>query len=90
MKRLLLSFAMLFAVLSANALGYDEARERALYLTDKMAYELNLTDEQYESVYQINLEYFLSINSVADIDGLYWNYRNEDLRYLLWDAQYSL
>ncbi len=90
MKRLLLSFAMLFAVLSANALGYDEARERALYLTDKMAYELNLTDEQYESVYQINLEYFLSINSVADIDGMYWNYRNEDLRYILWDTQYSL
>lgn len=90
MKRLLLSFAMLFAVLSANALGYDEARERALYLTDKMAYELNLTDEQYESVYQINLEYFLSIYSVADIDGMYWNYRNEDLRYILWDTQYSL
>lgn len=90
MKRLLLSFAMLFAVLSANALGYDEARVRALYLTDKMAYELNLTDEQYESVYQINLEYFLSINSVADIDGMYWNYRNEDLRYILWDTQYSL
>ena len=90
MKRLLLSFAMLFAVLSANALGYDEARERALYLTDKMAYELNLTDEQYESVYQINLEYFLSINSVADLDGMYWNYRDEDLRYILWDTQYSL
>lgn len=79
----------LFSVSSVSALNYDEARERAWYLTDKMAYELNLTPEQYDRVYQINLDYFMQVNSPHDLYGYYWNYRDEDLRYVLYDWQYQ-
>jgi hypothetical protein len=51
-----------FAV-AASAMSYSQAREQALFLTDKMAYELNLTDDQYEAAYEINLDYLLSVNS---------------------------
>lgn len=45
-----------FAV-AASAMSYSQAREQALFLTDKMAYELNLTDDQYEAAYEINLDF---------------------------------
>ena len=45
---------MLTFSISANAMSYEQARNEALFLTDKMAYELNLTDEQYEAAYEIN------------------------------------
>lgn len=48
MKRYILSLAMICScILGANAMDYETAREEALYLTDKMAYELNLNDQQY-------------------------------------------
>lgn len=91
MKRVLLSLLLvLTGSLAANALNYNDARERAWFLTDKMAYELNLTPEQYDMAYEVNLEYFLSINSAADCTGRYWSYRNADLRYILFDWQYEL
>jgi hypothetical protein len=76
--------------LAANALNYDDARESAWFLTDKMAYELNLTPEQYDMAYQVNLEYFLNIRTASDCTGRYWTYRNADLRYILFDWQYEL
>ena len=90
MKRLLLSIVMAVSVLAANAFSYERAREQALFLTDKMAYELNLTEQQYDLAYQINLDYFLNVSSSRDIYGVYWQYRNDDLRYILYDWQYSL
>ena len=36
-------------MVTAGAMSYSQAREQALFLTDKMAYELNLTDDQYEA-----------------------------------------
>ena len=48
MKRLLISLTMVLAAWTgAKAMSYEMAREEALYLTDKMAYELNLNDQQY-------------------------------------------
>ena len=45
MKRFILSIVMMLTVaMSTMAMSYELARERALFLTDKMAYELNLTD----------------------------------------------
>ena len=41
--------AMVMMTVSATAMSYEQARQQALFLTDKMAYELNLTDEQYEA-----------------------------------------
>ncbi len=91
MKRVLLSLLLvLTGSLAANALSYNDARERAWFLTDKMAYELNLNPEQYDVVYQVNLEYFLQVNSPSDCTGRYWRYRNTDLRYILFDWQYDL
>lgn len=89
MKKLLFTLmAIMTTVVSANAMDFEQARERALFLTDKMAYELNLTDDQYEAVYEVNLDYFLGIRSEADIDGVYWSNRNTDLYYILADWQY--
>ena len=91
MKRYVLTLLIVLAgTLSAKAISYNEARDRAWFLTDKMAYELNLTPDQYDRVYQVNLDYFMSIAYEADCYGVYWNYRDTDLRYILWDWQYRL
>lgn len=89
MKRFILSMAvMLMTVFSASAMSYEQARDRALFLTDKMAYELNLNDEQYEAAYEVNLDYLMSINTYDDLYGTYWTRRNLDLSYILFDWQY--
>lgn len=90
MKRFLLSFVLMASVLSAGAFSYERAREQALFLSDKMAYELNLTERQYDLAYQINLDYFMSVSSQRDLFGAYWQYRDADLRYVLYDWQYTL
>lgn len=91
MKRLLVILISAFAfTTNVNALSYNEARDRAWYLTDKMAYELNLTEEQYDRAYEINLDYFLSVHSPNDIEGNYWRYRNTDFGHILFDWQYNL
>ena len=89
MKRLLLSLLLAAAGASASAMNYTDAREYAYFLTDKMAYELNLTPTQYDQVYQVNLDYFLSVNSPYDLYGRYGDYRDDDLRYILYDWQYA-
>lgn len=91
MKRFLLSFALLVAATaSLHAMSFRKARQYAYFLTDKMAYELNLTEEQYERAYEVNLDYFLSVDSPHDIYGNYWHFRDSDLRYILFDWQYAL
>lgn len=71
-----------------NAMSYEQARQQALFLTDKMAYELNLTNDQYEAAYEINLDYLIGVNTYDDLYGPYWRYRNVDLSYVLLDWQY--
>ena len=44
---------MMVMTISANAMNYTAAKNEALFLSDKMAYELNLTAAQYEAVYDI-------------------------------------
>ena len=80
---------MLTATVSANAMSYEQARNEALFLTDKMAYELNLTDEQYEAAYEINLDYLMGVTSRYDVYGTYWERRNLDLSYILLDWQWN-
>ena len=58
---------MLTSTLSASAMSYEQARNEALFLTDKMAYELNLTDEQYEAAYEINLDYLMGVAGRDDV-----------------------
>ena len=82
--------AMMMAMtITANAMSYRAARNEALFLSDKMAYELNLTDAQYEAVYEINLDYLMSVNGRADVFGPWWDRRNADLRYVLTTWQYA-
>jgi hypothetical protein len=90
MKKFILAFtALLTMAVSANAMSYEQARQQALFLTDKMAYELNLTDDQYEAAYEINLDYLMGINDYNDLYGAYWQQRNLDLSYILLDWQYN-
>ena len=89
MKKFILALTALFCMtVTAKAMSYEQAREQALFLTDKMAYELNLTDDQYEAAYEINLDYLMSINNYDDLYGVYWERRNMDLSYILLDWQY--
>ena len=81
--------AMVTMTFSAQAMSYEQAREQALFLTDKMAYELNLTEDQYEAAYEVNLDYLLGVESQADLYGEYWTRRNLDLSYILLDWQYN-
>lgn len=87
-KVLFILAAVLTLTLSAQAMSYEQARNQALFLTDKMAYELNLTEEQYQAAYEVNLDYLMSVNTVDDLYGAYWTHRNLDLSYILLDWQY--
>lgn len=91
MKKFMLALAALFVMtVQASAMSYEQAREQALFLTDKMAYELNLTDDQYEAAYEINLDYLMRVDSYNDLYGAYWSQRNLDLSYILLDWQYRM
>jgi len=81
---------MVMIVTSAAAMSFSKARKEALFLSDKMAYELELSLSQYEAVYEINLDYFLGLYDPADLDGVYWLRRNADLRYVLSPWQWDL
>lgn len=90
MKRLLLSLILAVSgFISSFAISFSEAQQYAYFLTDKMAYELDLTPAQYDEVYQVNLEYLLNIDR-RNLYGYYWDYRNADLSYILFDWQYNL
>lgn len=89
MKKFISILALLFTMtVTVNAMSYEQARQQALFLTDKMAYELNLTNDQYEAAYEINLDYLIGVNTYDDLYGPYWRYRNVDLSYVLLDWQY--
>ena len=91
MKQIIMTLTALFALLlNSNAMSYEQARREALFLTDKMAYELNLNDEQYEYAYEINLDYLMGLRTADDIYGKCYVYRNADLRAILYDWQWTL
>ena len=89
MKKMMIALvAMLTMAATGKAMSYEQARNEALFLTDKMAYELNLTDEQYEAAYEINLDYLMGVTSYDDVYGNYWERRNLDMSYILLDWQW--
>ena len=90
MKKMIFALmTMLTLALSTQAMSYEQARNEALFLTDKMAYELNLSDSQYEAAYEINLDYLMSITGYDDVNGIWWERRNQDLRYILYSWQWD-
>ena len=74
---------------SYSSMRYEEARREALFLSDKMAYELGLNDAQYEAIYEINLDYLLNMRGENSIYGDYWARRNSDIFYVLNATQYN-
>ena len=89
MKKMMILAVMMVMTISANAMSYNAAKHEALFLSDKMAYELNLTAAQYEAVYEINLDYLMSLNGHSDVFGIWWDRRNADLRFVLNSWQYD-
>lgn len=87
--RYIMLVVMMTIVTSVSAMTYSQAKDQALFLADKMAYELDLTDEQYEAAYEINLDYLMSVNDYDDIYGSYWTRRNLELRSILAGWQYE-
>ena len=87
--KLFIMAAMMAMTITVNAMPYGIAREEALFISDKMAYELDLTEEQYEAVYEINLDYLLNVDDRFDLFGTSWSIRNRDLRHVLTNDQYN-
>ena len=88
-KMITLAMMMMAMTFTANAMSYKTAKDKALFLSDKMAYELNLTAAQYEAVYEINLDYLMSLNGHGDVFGIWWDRRNADLRFVLNSWQFD-
>ena len=102
MKRILF---LLFAIgLSASmtmmaSMSTSKVRKETRFLTDKMAYELNLNTQQYNDIYEINYDFIYSVRNIMDyvVRGDEWavndyyealDIRNDDLRWVLNDLQY--
>lgn len=103
MKKLfLLSLFTVLSVVSNTCwagMSSSRIRKEALYLSDKMAYELGLNDSQYDDVYEINYDFIYSLRNTLDyvVDGYEWaiddyydalDLRNDDLRWVLSNSQY--
>lgn len=89
------------AASSASRAGMSNSniRKQTRFLTDKMAYELRLSKEQYNDVYEINYDFIYSIRSLMynvmrreewALDRYYrtLDVRNDDLRWVLNSLQY--
>ena len=86
---MIMAMMMVMTITASAGMNFTTAKNEALFLSDKMAYELNLTDAQYDAVYEINLDYLMSVNGHADVFGTWWNRRNADLRFVLTAWQYD-
>ncbi len=100
MKKILLASIMALVSLSSMALSNSKIREHARFLSDRMAYELDLSPMQYDDIYEINYDFIYSVNQIMDdvvrgyIDAVdkyydYLDYRNDDLRFVMSHSQYS-
>ena len=89
MKKLMMMALLMVISVTAKALSYETARSEALFLSDKMAYELNLSPSQYEAIYEINLDYFMCVGSALDLYGDLWKQRNFEIQRVLTPYQYE-
>ena len=102
MKRIIFIFlaAMMSTAVCSAAMSNSKVRKETRFLTDKMAYELNLNTEQYNDVYEINYDFISGIRYLMDdvLRGEEWalnryydylDVRNDDLHWVLSNKQYS-
>ena len=102
MKRIL--FILFAAIMSTTvchaAMSNSRVRKETRFLTDKMAYELNLNTAQYNDVYEINYDFISGVRYLMDdvLRGEEWalnryydylDVRNDDLRWVLSSRQYG-
>ena len=66
MKRIIFLAAMMSTAVCSAAMSNSKVRKETRFLTDKMAYELNLNTEQYNDVYEINYDFISGIRYLMD------------------------
>lgn len=104
MKRMMIvllavGMATVSCTTSMVAMSSNQLRQETRFLTDKMAYELNLSTRQYNDVYEINYDFIYSAQYLMDnvLRGESWamdryynllDVRNDDLRWVLSASQY--
>lgn len=102
MKRIFTFIALIGLVgcATVNArMSNTRLRAETRFLTDKMAYELNLNVAQYNDIYEINYDFISSIGGLLDnmerdeawaLDDYYeaLDLRNDDLRFVLSGNQF--
>lgn len=100
MKKYIVTLALtIMGMTQMFALSNSSIRTHARFLTDRMAYELDLSPMQYDDIYEINYDYIYMIDRIMDdvvygyrdaLDRYYdlLDDRNDDIRYVLTSSQY--
>lgn len=94
-----MAVAALIVAVPADAFDLGDVRVNARFLTDRMAFELNLNQRQYNDLYEINFDFFSNVDPYVDALAranaramdMYYRYldeRNDDLRWILSNAAY--
>lgn len=90
MKKIILTLVLAAAtVINVCAMSKYRASREARFLTDKMAWELDLSYGQMEDVYEINYDYFRALDNVYDKYSWAYDIRNEELSYVLSPRQWK-
>ena len=87
------------SVPALGAMSISKMRQNARFLTDRMAYELKLSPQQYDDVYEVNYDFINNVRYLMDdvVRGYdyalerYYDFldvRNDDLRWILSGSQY--
>ncbi len=81
-----------FAILGLSTsfgMSRERASEEADFLTDKMAYELGLTEAQWADVYEINYDYFRVLDRLGRSYTREHQLRDAKLKYVLTVSQWE-
>ena len=90
MKKTIITLVLAFAtVINLCAMSKYRASREARFLTDKMAWELDLSYGQIEDVYEINYDYFRALDNVYDKYTWAYDIRNEELSFVLSPRQWT-
>ncbi|GAE85443.1 hypothetical protein JCM10512_3877 [Bacteroides reticulotermitis JCM 10512] len=99
MKKYLFILFMAVTTTAMAGMSTSKVRKETRFLTDKMAYELDLNTSQYNDAYEINYDFIYSIRNIMDyvVRGEEWamndyyealDIRNDDLRWVFSESQY--
>lgn len=80
---------LLFAGFQASAMSVQQSRNKAWFLTDKMAHELRLTNFQWDDVYEVNYDFFRSLGNIFSSTVKLERERDQKLMYILTAAQWN-